>query len=766
MEAGITMDEPFERSLLDQVARPLVGMPTSRIDGPQKVSGRATYAAEHFPDDLVHGVLLQAPFGKGRVTRLDTSVAQAMPGVLAIVTDDRLIRNGGDFAGAAAPVQGVRDVAYFGQPIGVVVADTFERARAAAIVVRVEFEAEDGVFDMEQALDRAAPPTDDIFGLFLIHTEQGDVERALTDAVASVDAVWTTPSQSHAAMEPHAAVAIWRDDALTVHASAQSPVTMRDQLATVLGIDAAKVRVRSPFVGGGFGGKLGLMPESAAAAIAAQQLGRPVKVVLARQHVFEATGRRPATRQRIRLGANAVGKLTAIAHETVTDQLEGEVFFEPAGLATHLLYAGENWLVDHKIVRVNKLLGVSMRAPGEGTGQLTFECAMDELAERLQIDPVELRLRNEPDVHPEEGVPFSSRSLTECLRVGAERFGWADRNPLPGARREGEWLVGQGMAASVRGNLFAPSAVRVRMTPDGHVSIATEMTDIGTGTYTILAQIAVDLLGVSIGRIEVRLGDTDDPRSAGSGGSWGATTVGSALYAACSKLREMLAQAAGVPAIEAVFADDALTARGRQWTLASLAGDGLTVDGTCAPGASNKRFSQSACGAHFCEVRVNVTTGETRLSRWNSVFAAGRILNMKTATSQAIGGVVFGIGGALTEELVHDPRTGKVVNRDLGEYHVPVHADIPDIDVLFLDERDPVANPLLAKGVGELGTCGSGAAVANAIYNATGVRVREFPITLDKLLPGLPDDTSHDLNHRKSPHAVFAAGTAESRPDL
>lgn len=739
MNATVKLDAPFERSLLDDAPRPLVGTAHDRVDGPRKVSGQARYAAEHFPDGLANGVLLRAPVGKGRVVRLDTNVARAMPGVLAVVTDPRLIRNGGDFAGAAAPVQGLEDIAYFGQPIGVVVAESFEQARAAALAVVVECEAQDGVFDMMTALDTAQPPTDDIFGLFLIHTEQGDVDAAIDAATVTVDAIWTTPSHSHAAMEPHAAVAMWEGGRLTLDASYQSPITSRDQLATVLGVEPEKVRIRSPFVGGGFGGKLGLMPEAAAAAIAAQQIGRPVKIAMPRQTVFETTGRRPATHQRVRLGADADGRLTAIAHETITDQLAGEVFFEPAGIATHLLYAGDNRMVDHKVVRVNKLLAVSMRAPGEAVGQLALECAIDELAERLALDPVELRLRNEPARHPELDIPFSSRALADCLGIGAERFGWAARNRVPGSMHDGEWLVGHGMAAAVRGNLFGPSSARVAIGADGRVSIETEMTDIGTGTYTVLAQIAADLLGVPINRIDVRLGDTDAPRSAGSGGSWGAATAGSAVYAACGKLRAALAEVAGVPIEGATFANEALVVGGDRRPLASLVGDGLVAEGSVAPGANNERFSQAAYGAHFCEVRVHATTGETRVSRWNSVFAAGRILNTKTATSQAIGGVVFGIGAALTEELVHDPRTGKVVNRDLGEYHVPAHADIPAIDVLFLDERDHAANPLMVKGVGELGTCGSGAAVANAIYNATGIRVRDFPITLDKLLPGLPD---------------------------
>ncbi|MDV3457935.1 xanthine dehydrogenase family protein molybdopterin-binding subunit [Sphingomonas sp. HF-S4] len=735
--ASVVMDGTFESSLLDVVPTPVVGSAVRRIDGPLKVTGRAKYAAEHHVDGLLHGAFVRAPFGRGRVTGLRTETACAMPGVLALIDDERLIRNGGDFGGDAAPPQGVRDVVYFGQPIAVAVAETFEAARAAAAAVQVEYELEEGIFDFDNALDQAQPPTDDIFGLFQIHSEQGDVDKAMAEAYAWVDEVWTTPSQAHAAMEPHAAIAQWRDGHLTINGSCQSPILARNQLATALAIEPGKVRIQSPFVGGGFGGKLGLMPEIVAAAVASEVTGRPVKVTLSRQQVFETTGRRPATRQRLRLAANGSGCLTAISHETTTDQLAGEIFFEPAGIATHSLYAGDNRMVDHKVVRVNKLLGVSMRAPGEAVGLLALECAMDELAEKLQLDPVELRLRNDPQVHPESGHPFSTRALTECLRLGAERFGWKNRTLVPGSLREGAWLIGCGMASASRGNLFGPSAARVRIGADGRVVIETEMTDIGTGTYTVLAQIASDLLGVPIGNVDVRLGDTDSPASAGSGGSWGAATSGSAVYAACQKLRTMLANAAGIAIEKATFSDGCLTADGVQRQIRDLAGDGMSVDGSAAPGEGNKAYDQCSYGAHFCEVRVNATTGEIRVSRWNSVFAAGRILNMRTATSQAIGGIVFGIGGAMTEEMVHDPRTGKVVNRDLGEYHVPVHADIPEIDVLFLEERDTVANPLNVKGVGELGVCGAGAAFANAIYNATGVRVREFPITLDKLLPGL-----------------------------
>lgn len=739
MSAGrIVMDAPVEHSLLDDVANPQTGRALGRIEGRLKVAGAARYAAEHFFPGLAHGVLVQAPFGVGRVTRLDKMAALAMPGVLAVIDDDRLLRIPGDFASPEAPPQGVEEVVYFRQPIAVVVAESYEAARAGAQAVRVEFEAAEGAFDFESARHAAEPPENDLGGLFAIHTEQGDLEAGLRDAAATIDAVWTTPSQSHAPMEPHASVAVWEGDRVTLHGSYQSPIVTRNQLASSLRIAPEQARVVSRYVGGGFGSKLGVMPEAVAAAVAAQRLGRPVKVAMARQHVFDMVGRRPETWQRIRLGADSEGRLSAIAHETVTSQLAGEIFFEPAGIATHFLYAAPHRMIDHRLVRLNKVVGVSMRAPGEAVGMLSLECALDELAETLGLDPVELRLRNEPERNPETGAPFSSRALVQCLRQGAERFGWAARNTTPGGRREGEWLIGHGMAASARGNLLGPTSARVGIGADGRVTVATEMTDIGTGTYTILAQIAADLLGTRVEQVEVRLGDTEDPVSAGSGGSWGAASAGSAVYAACAALRETLAAAAGCDPAAMRLADGMLEAPGLRRPIADLVGNGLEVEGKVEPGRANQEFHQASYGAHFCEMRVNATTGETRVARWTSVLAAGRLLNRRTALSQATGGIIFGIGGALTEDLVHDPRSGKIVNRDLGEYHLPAHADIPPLDVVFLEERDHAANPLLSKGIGELGISGAGAAVANAIYNATGVRVRDYPITLDRLLPGLP----------------------------
>jgi xanthine dehydrogenase YagR molybdenum-binding subunit len=379
-----------------------------------------------------------------------------------------------------------------------------------------------------------------------------------------------------------------------------------------------------------------------------------------------------------------------------------------------------------------------MRAPGEASGMLAVEVAMDMLAEKLALDPVELRRRNDPMIDPEKHIPYSSRSLRECLEEGATRFGWSARDATPGTRREGEWLIGLGMATATRNNLLQSETAKVAIGPDGRATITSAMTDIGTGTYTILAQVAGELLGLAPDRIDVKLGDSDGPPSGGSGGSWGACGSGSAVYLACEELRGQLAKALKVDAGELTLKDGMAIAQNRATPIGALVGDGIEATGAIKPGFQDKAVTQASYGAHFCEVAVNAVTGEARVRRWLSTFAAGRILNEKTARSQCIGGIVFGIGAALTEELVHDTRNGKLVNHDLAEYHVPVNADVPAIEVIFLPERDLHSNPLHAKGIGELGISGAGAAVANAIYNATGVRVRDYPLTLDKLLAGLP----------------------------
>jgi xanthine dehydrogenase YagR molybdenum-binding subunit len=733
---SLTMDKPQPVSRLDTTVQGLVGLGVKRVDGPDKVSGQATYAAEYRVDNVAYGVLVGAGIGKGKVVSVDADAVKGLPGVIDVVTDyDTFIRVSQQGGETKAPTQGVKDVEYFGEIVAIVLGETYEAARDAAVRLPITYEKADGVFafSMDAERDGKLPENNTP-----AQSEQGDVDAAMSEAAVTVDVTYTTPSQNSAAMEPHASLAMWDEHgALTLYGAYQMPTSDAQQLAKSLGVSTSKVRIVSRFIGGGFGSKLGIAPESVAAAVAAKRLGRPVKAVMLRQQVFDATVRRSNTSQRIRLGAGTDGRLVAIGHETTASNLDTEDYFEPAGISTHFLYAGENRKVSHDLVRVNWLLSGSMRAPGEAVGLIALECAMDELAETLNLDPIELRLRNEPAEDPEKKVPFSSRSLKAALTQGAERFGWDKRQPA-GARREGDWLVGMGVASAARANTLMKSSAKVALHPDGTATVSSAMTDIGTGSYTILSQIAADMLGLPLDRIRMELGDTNHVPAAGSGGSWGAASAGSAVYLAAQTIREKLAKAMGVDEEELTLKDGQAVAQNRSVAIGSLTdGKPIEATGTIDKGKQEELFNQASYGAHFAEVAVNVVTGEIRVRRMLGVFGAGRILNQQTARSQCLGGMTFGIGAALHEELIHDERTGKIVNRDLAEYHVPVNADVPELEVVFLPERDIHANPIHAKGIGEVGICGAAGAVANAVYNATGVRVRDFPITLDKLLPHL-----------------------------
>jgi xanthine dehydrogenase YagR molybdenum-binding subunit len=511
-------------------------------------------------------------------------------------------------------------------------------------------------------------------------------------------------------------------------------------MARTLGIPVEKVRLDSPYIGGGFGGKLFLRADALLAALGARAARRPVKVALTRPLMFNNTTHRPATIQRIRIGCDEDGKILAIAHESWSGDLPGGGP-EVATQQTRWLYAGANRRCALRLATLDLPEGNAMRAPGEAPGMMALEAAMDEMAARLGIDPVEFRIRNDTQVDPEKPErPFSKRQFVQCLRTGAERFGWAKRNPKPAQVREGRWLVGIGMAAAYRNNLVMTSGARVRLDARGTVTVETDMTDIGTGTYTVIGQTAAEMMGVPLDRVVVKLGDSDFPVSAGSGGQWGANSSTAGVYAACMKLRETVARKLGMDAATAEFIDGEVRAGDRSVSLADASRDGeLVAEDRIEFGDLNKKFQQATFGAHFVEVGVDVHTAEIRIRRMLAVCAAGRILNPKSARSQVIGAMTMGAGAALMEELSIDPRLGYFVNHDLAGYEVPVHADIPHQEVIFLDEVDPVSSPMKAKGVGELGICGVGAAVANAIYNATGVRVRDYPITLDKLLDQLPD---------------------------
>ncbi|CTQ32665.1 xanthine dehydrogenase family protein molybdopterin-binding subunit [Jannaschia rubra] len=723
------MDDADRRNRLDDMAQGVLSTAMDRPDGPLKVSGRAPYAHEVQPEGMLHGVFVRAP-RIGRVVSLDDAAARAMDGVETVVTDDRLLRNPAQGTANEAPVQGPREVFYVGQPIALVVARTFETARAAALSVGVE------IADAE----RAPVAPQDYDSPDKKQSSQGDLDAAMRDAAVTVDRMYTTPAHSSAPMEPHAAIAEWDGDRLTLRGSLQMLKFNRNELADSLGIDPKNLRILSPYVGGGFGSKLGVAPEAVAAAIAAQETGRPVGVALSRQQVFEATMRRSETRQRVRLAADAEGRLTGIGHDAWVSNLPDESYSEPVTQATPFTYRGENRVIGHHVARVSRTCAGSVRAPGEAVGITVFEIAMDELAHAAGIDPVELRRRNIPDRDPTKDIPFSSNMLAQALDAGAAAFGWDDSRPAPGSRREGEWMIGQGMASAVRVNNLAEAKARVTLNPDGTALVETDMTDIGTGSYAILTQIAAEMLGLPPERVEVRLGDTDLPPGSGSGGSVGASSSGSAVFLACQGVRERLAEAMGVAETDLTLKDGQAIADNRSTPLGDVIDGPVEALGHIEPGKTSKAVRQATWGAYFAEVAVNSVTGETRVRRMHGTFAAGRILNAKTARSQCLGGMTFGIGMALTEELMHDARDGHVVNRDLAEYHIPVNADVPQITVeLLMEERDPWTNPMQAKGIGELGICGAAAAIVNAIHQATGVRVRDLPATLDKVMAGLED---------------------------
>jgi len=521
-------------------------------------------------------------------------------------------------------------------------------------------------------------------------------------------------------------------------------------LAETLAIPGDRVHLLTRYIGGGFGGKGQPYDDLILAALGARALGRPVKIAYTRQQMFHGTIHRPAVIMRVRLGAEPDGRLSAFAVEATTHCARNAIFTEHAANFSRNLYAAPNRLTGHRLVKMDLPGAGPMRAPGEAPGMLSLECAMDELAEKLGMDPIELRIRNEPDVDPETGKPFSIRQLVQCLTEGAQRFGWDRRNPKPGQVRDGRWLVGMGMACAIRGNFLLPAKAGVRIDADGTITLRQGMTDIGTGTYTILAQITAETLGVSMDKVKVEIGDSEFPPAPGSGGQFGAATAGSAAYEAGMNLRRALTELAvndpnsplyGGPAEYVTFENGLIGIENRTEGLAALvaraAPEGVYVEGSISPAADARDYSQHTYGAHFAEVGVDTVTGEVRMRKMFGVFAAGRILNAKTAKSQVTGGMIWGVGTALTEGNAVDPRYGSFVNQDMAGYLVPSHADIVDLDAIFLDEADDKANPMGIKGVGELGICGAGAAVANAIYNAVGVRLRDYPMTPDKVLAGM-----------------------------
>ncbi len=710
----------------------VLGQPIDRIDGKLKTTGTAHYAYERndAAPNAAYGYILGAAIAKGRIESIDDADAKAAPGVLAVVT----YQNAGKLGKAknhTARMLAGPEVQHYDQAVAVVVAETFEQARAATKLLRVDYARTNGNFDLAASQGSATKPksgTPD--------TAVGDFAGAFAKSAVKVDERYTTPDQSHQMMEPHSTTAAWKDGKLTLWTSNQMINWAVGDMSETLLLPKENIHVMSPYVGGGFGSKLWVRSDAVMAALGSRAIGgRPVKLALARPQVMNNTTHRPATIQRLRIGAQKDGKITAIAHESWSGDLPGGGP-ETAPNATRLLYAGANRMTATRLAVLDLPEGNAMRAPGEAVGLLALEAAMDELAEKLKMDPVQLRIINDTQVDPEKpSRQFSQRDLVGCLKTGAERFGWDKRNPVPGQVRDGRWLVGMGMASAFRDNVTMKSGARVGIDKKGVVTVATDMTDIGTGSYTIIAQTAAELMGVPVDKVIVLLGDSSFPASSGSGGQWGGNSSTAGVYAACMVLRDSVARKLGFNSSDVVFEDGKVKSGNRSVSLSEAAGDsGLSAENSIEFGDLTKTYAQATFGAHFVEVGVDSATGEIRVRRMGGAFAAGRILNPKSARSQVIGAMTMGVGAALMEDAVVDKRFGYFVNHDLAEYHVPAHADVPHQDVFFMDELDEKSSPMKAKGIGELGLCGVGAAIANAVYNACGVRVREYPLTLDKVI--------------------------------
>jgi xanthine dehydrogenase YagR molybdenum-binding subunit len=677
-----------------------VGAPLERIESHLKVTGQARYAFEHGEEGVVYAAIVQSPIARGRIRSIDASAALAVGGVVAVLTHENAPRLAEVPDGELLILQS-DGVAYRGQIVAAVLADSLEAAREGERLVAFTFDAEEHEVELRTGHPRLYKP-DKVNPAFETDTVHGDPDGALAAAAVTVRETYATPAFHNNPMEPHASVARWEGGDLVVWDSSQGVAPARDTLAQLFELDPARVRVSSEHIGGGFGSKGTIRPNVVLAALAARTTERPVKVAVTRQQMFAITGYRTPTIQHLGLGADRDGRLSAITHDVEEQTSTVREFAEQTAVATRMMYAAPNRRTTHRLAALDVPTPSWMRAPGECPGMFALESAIDELAIALGLDPIELRVRNEPEQDPEKGIAFSSRNLVACLREGAERFGWADRDPAPGVRRSGRWLIGTGVAASVYPTYRQPSQARVRRRDDGGFDVEVAAADIGTGARTVLTQIAADALGVGVGQVHVAIGDSDFPRASVAGGSSGTSSWGSAVVGAC----------------------EALAAGG---------GDEASYD-TSDDLQRLEQLSRHAFGAQFVEAWVDADTGEVRAPRVLGVFAAGRIINPRTARSQLIGGMTMGLGMALHEESTMDREFGDYLNHDLAQYHVPACADVADIEAAWIDEEDGRLNPMGSKGIGEIGIVGTAAAVANAVHHATGVRVRTLPIRLDRLL--------------------------------
>ena len=731
----------------------LIGQSISRLDGPQKVTGSAPFSAEFLMDGMVFAALAYSTIAKGRIAELDIAEAEKAPGVVLVMSHRNAPRMKAPplfmsaakaAAGDSLPVMQDDRVAWNGQPIAVVLAETQEQADHARSLIRVRYDHERAATVFDEAKKNTH---DGVFQGKPMQQEIGDAEAALAASPVKVDVTYDTPRHNHNAIELHAATLGWQGDELVVHDSSQGVQHVAWSLAQVFDLKEEQVHVTSPFVGGGFGGKT-LWQHQILAAAASKLAKRPVRIVLSREGVYRVVGGRAPTQQRVALGAQRDGRLDALLHTGVVAMTSHNKLPEPFVLPTQSAYAAGAIKLDVQVADIDMVANTFMRAPGESVGTFALESAIDELAVELGMDPIELRIRNEPEKDPTNGRPFSSRHIVEAWRAGAERFGWNKRPATPRSRRDGEWLVGMGCATATYPYYRMPGgAARLTLAHDGHATVEIAGHEMGMGTATTQTLVTAARLGLSLSQVTFAYGDSRFPGTVLAGGSQQSAAIGASVQAVHKAMvSELLALCDGDSPLKGLK-EDAVTSRdaglckidepGRFETYAAILArakrEAITVEAAAPPPLEMQHWSMHSWGAMFCEVRVNIVTGEPRVSRFLGSFDCGRILNPKTARSQFRGGIIMGLGLALMEDTQFDERNGRIMNPSLAEYHVPVHLDVPEIDIIWNDIPDP-HTPMGARGVGEIGITGTGAAVANAIYNATGRRVRDLPITLDKLL--------------------------------
>jgi len=738
----------------------VIGKPLPRVDGRAKVTGSARYAADFNQPGQVYAVIVSATVGLGRVTGIDSTAIEAMPGIIAVITHRNAPRLAyGEHKSYIDPAVGERlhvlqddRVRFYGQPVAIVVADTLDRAERAAAALNIAYEAERPIVDpLDRNVEPIVPEAATREGSWVhADTSRGLADEALASAAVKLDETYDIARENHNPMEPHATVAAWAGDRLTLWSKSQFVVNEQTEIAAIFGIPVENVQVICPFIGGAFGTSLRTWPHVTLAAMAARHVGRAVKLVLTRKQMFFTTGHRPRTLQRIALGATADGKLTSLVHEGSGETSRYEEFIEALTNASGYMYSCPNVRTEYRLRPLDIGTPNHMRGPGEASGIFALECAMDELAYALAIDPIELRRRNEPAIDEAENKPFSSRSLMKCYDAGAERFGWSRRSFEPRSMRDGRLLIGMGVASASYPAYQAPASARVRLRADGSAEVEVAASDMGPGTYTSMSQVAAETLGLPLERVHFRLGRSDYPPAPSHGGSWTMASVGSAVRAACLAVKAEAARRAAVDERSPIFGaahEEVEWVGGLAMRRGAAApgpsyGELVTIAGAPIEAEASsgrdpevaKRYSMHAFGAVFAEVAADPDVGTIRVRRAVGAYGIGRVVNPRLARSQCTGGMIGGIGMALMERTVLDPRDGRVVNAHMADYLVPVNLDIPILEAHFVDEVDPHVNPLGVKGLGEIALVGMAPAIANAVFHATGKRVRSLPIRIEDVL--------------------------------